>query len=108
MNVLILNALSNVGVPVAFQSYRGKSKTYITFFIAGEGPALHADNKEVKTWYLIQVDIWSKTDYTNLAKTVKEKMKLAGFRRSSSQDLYENDTEIYHKAMRFYYSSTPE
>jgi hypothetical protein len=47
------------------------------------------------------VDIWSKGDYTSLVDQVKSKMKEIDFIRTSEVDLYEHDTEIYHKALRF-------
>jgi hypothetical protein len=34
---------------------------------------------------------------------VKQLMKEAGFRRTTETDLYEPDTKIYHKVLRFSY-----
>lgn len=104
MNKLILDTLNPLGVPVAFQEYKGAASTYISFFIINEQSALHADDDEVKTGYSLQVDVWSKSDYTTLVDQVKQVMTVAGFRRSSAADLYEKDTGIYHKALRFNYT----
>lgn len=102
INSDILTALSDVGCPVQFQHYNGKADTYITFFTYLDQPEQHADDQEVITGYYVQVDVWSKRDYTQLVQDVHEKMVLAGFRKREFYDLYENDTKIYHKAMRFF------
>jgi hypothetical protein len=101
INPMILNALKNLGIPVSFQTYKGSSTTYITFFEYNQFSAFNADNDEIITAYFIQVDVWSKGDYTSLVEQVREKMKEINFRRTSEVDIYEQDTEIYHKALRF-------
>lgn len=74
---------------------------YLEYEIYDENGEEWAENKEIATTYYIQVDIFSKTDYTNLENLIKEKMINAGFDRSMCADLYE-DTGLYHKAMRFF------
>ncbi len=101
INEDVMAALVGVGVPVRFQQYTGDADTYITFFIYLDQPESHADDKERVTGYYVQVDIWSKKDYTDLANTVHEKMVEAGFRKLNFYDLYEEELKVYHKAMRF-------
>lgn len=74
---------------------------YIEYEIYDEHGELWAENEEIKTTYYIQVDIFSKSDYTELEEVIKQKMINAGLARTSGADLYEEDTELYHKAMRF-------
>lgn len=74
---------------------------YVEYGIIDENGEEWAENKEIATTYYIQVDIFSKTDYTELEEKIKQKMINAGFDRSMSADLYESDTQLYHKAMRF-------
>jgi NADPH-dependent glutamate synthase beta subunit-like oxidoreductase len=50
----------------------------------------------------VQVDVWSKGNYTDLVNAVHEKMLAAGFIKQNFYDLYEDDLKIYHKAMRFF------
>mgnify|MGYP001061176295 FL=1 len=102
VNQDILQALGDIGVPVAFQNYTGKDNTYITFFTYLDKPEQHADDAELITGHYVQVDVWSKTDYTELVKTIHQKMLTAGFTKQNFYDLYEQDLEIYHKAMRFF------
>ena len=105
INSLILEALKPLKIPVSFQKYKGKENTYITFFNYLKQGEEYADNEEKATGYYIQVDVWSKNDYTELVEKVKNAMKAAGFRRTSAVDLFEEDTKIYHKVIRFSYLS---
>ena len=103
MNTLIINTLKPIGVPVTFQNYAGKETTYITFFTYLEQGEEFADDEEIVTGHYIQVDVWSKGNYMEVVNEVKERMKQAGFRRRSEYELYEKDTKIFHKVLRFVY-----
>ncbi|KIP21135.1 hypothetical protein JV16_01629 [Anoxybacillus ayderensis] len=103
LNKMIIDTLKHVGVPVAFQTYSGTATTYITFFEYNQFSALNADDEEQQTAHFIQVDVWSKGDYTSIVQQVKERMIAAGFRRTSEVDLFEEETKTYHKAIRFSY-----
>lgn len=102
MNKLILAALKDIGVPVRFQTYTGKEESYITFFTYLDRPELHSDDRELITGNFIQIDVWSKRDYTDLVDSVHQKMIDAGFIKLNFYDLYEEDLKIYHKVMRFF------
>lgn len=101
INQEVLQALGDVGVPVQFQHYSGTVDPYITFFIYLDKPEQHADDEEIITGHYVQVDVWSKGDYTGLVNAVHQKMLAAGFIKKAYYDLYEQDLKIYHKAMRF-------
>ena len=101
INEDVIKALEDIGVPVSFQTYTGKADSYITFFTYLEKSEQHADDKETITGYYVQVDVWSKGDYTELVDTVHGKMLEAGFRKQGFYDFYEDDLKIYHQAMRF-------
>lgn len=103
MNALIKNTLSPLGVPVEFQTYSGVAPVYITFFEYNQRSALNADDQEIKTAHSIQIDIWSKGDYTELTKMVKEKLIAVGFRRIMETEFYEPEVKIYQKTIRFNY-----
>lgn len=102
INDLVIKALKPIKVPVSFQRYSGKENTYITFFNYLEQGEQYADNEEKATGYYIQVDVWSKSDYTEVVDKVENYMKATGFARTSAADLFEEDTKIYHKVMRFF------
>ncbi|WP_350342347.1 hypothetical protein PRVXT_001575 [Proteinivorax tanatarense] len=101
VNSAILNALSDLDVPVSFQTYSGKKQAYITFFTYLDKPELFADDKEKVSGFYVQVDIWSKKDYTSLVETVHKRLKDVGFIKINFYDVYEQDLKIYHKVMRY-------
>lgn len=103
MNETIINTLKPLGVPVVFQKYSGSESTYITFFIYNEQGQFWADDTEIQTGYYIQVDVWSKSNYSALVNDVISLMKNAGFKRNFAADLYEEETNTYHKSIRFNY-----
>ncbi len=95
-----LASIINSGIPVEFMNYTGKEKpTYITFFCYNEQTERYAENLETKTGYYVQIDIYSKTNPDATAALVKTAMKAAGFVGYEAQDLFENDTNLYHKAI---------
>ncbi|WP_017416767.1 hypothetical protein [Clostridium tunisiense] len=81
---------------------------YVEYEIFDEDGAAWSEGKEVATNYYVQIDIFSKEDYTELENKIKEKMINAGFERTGGADLYEEDTQLYHKPMRFIYTTKIE
>ena len=106
MNKLVIELLSPLGVPVAFHNYDGAAATYVTFFFYNEQGALYGDDEEIETTFGLQVDVWSKNDYTNLVKSIKLILVEADFERNFAADLFEEDTKIYHKVLRFNYETS--
>lgn len=103
INSKVITALSGLGIPVSFQTYSGTADTYITFFCYLETGELYSDDIQQGTAYYLQVDVWSKGNYVNIVEQVKLAMVNAGFSFLSAYDLYETDTKIYHKVLRFHY-----
>ncbi|MBS4188651.1 hypothetical protein KHA94_00255 [Bacillus sp. FJAT-49705] len=106
LNSLIISTLTPLGFPVAFQALSPEEKalnphTYITFFEYNQRGALFADDEEIKSAHSIQVDIWSKYNYSNLVKQVKGSLKKVGFTRIMETEFYEDEIEFYHKVIRF-------
>jgi len=102
INKIVMDALKNIGVSVSFQTYSGKKDPYITFFTYLDKGEQFADDGEVITGYYVQIDIWSKKDYTQVSKEVHQNMLAANFIKKGFYDLYEDDLKIYHKVMRFF------
>ncbi|MBJ8026152.1 tail completion protein gp17 [Bacillus cereus] len=73
----------------------------ITFFELDNRPDGFADNEESESEITFQIDIWSKGSTTVIHQKVNEIMKRIGFSRYAVADLYEEDTQIFHYAMRF-------
>lgn len=104
MNKLIIETLKPLNIPVKFQIYSGSSTPYITFFTTNEVGELYADDKEIATSRYIQLDIFSKESYTELVNKTNKLMKKNGFiRRPAGPEIYEHDTKLYHKILRFFF-----
>ena len=103
INKLILDTLKNIGAPVSFQKYSGTATTYITFFEYLQKGENYADNVDKTAGHYIQVDIWSKGDYTSLRNSTLAALKAVDFSKTHETEMYENDTQIYHKVLRLFY-----
>ncbi len=104
MKELIKNILKPLNIPVRFQYYSGSEPTYITFFSYLDKGELYGDDKELGIGYYIQLDIFSKTNYTDIVKQVNKLMEDGGFtKRSSGPELFEDDTKLYHKPLKFFF-----
>lgn len=99
-----LTTLLGSGKRIFFQDPDDENKPKfprITYFEVDNFGNLFADDQEVGSEILYQVDLWSKASTTAIAKEVDTIMIGLDFIRQSSQDLYETDTKIFHKAMTY-------
>jgi hypothetical protein len=80
------------------------SGAYIEYEIYDEQEAYYDENTEKAIDYYIQVDIFSPYDYSSIEKAVKEVLKEKGYDGGRGPDLYEEDTRLYHKPLRFTYT----
>lgn len=108
INKIVLETLASLEVPVAFQKYSGKDSTYITFHEYLQNGEDFSEDQESQTGHYIQVDVWSKSDYTALVTMVKSRLLAAGFHRLNEADFYESDTALYHKGIKFLYLESKE
>lgn len=96
----ILNLVNN-HVYFLHKSEEQKTDTYIEYHIISEKYDDFTSNKANTVRYIIQVSIFSKYDYEEIENTVKQVLLEKGYSFSHGVDLYEEDTKLYHKAMRF-------
>lgn len=108
INKLVIDTLKPLNVPIGFQKYSGEEDTYITFHEYLQTGDDFEDDEEAFTGHYVQIDVWSKTDYTELVKNIKSFLQLAGFKRLDESDFYEIDTGLYHKGIRFFYLESKE
>lgn len=101
--IKLSDVLQPTGVPVNKLKYTGSATTYITYFNYNEQGEAFAENREIATSYYIQVDIWTKDDFTDLYKQVLSLMTQAGYFRVYAYETYENETQIKRKIIRFQY-----
>lgn len=89
-------------IPIAFLKYRGKETTYITYQELRNSDALNGDDKVIYTASTYDLDIYSIGNYLNIISKIKEKMFANDYTWvEDSQDMYEEDTKLYHKTITF-------
>lgn len=99
-----LEPISLKGIPVVQGWYdKNINDTHITFTLLNDSVNSVSDDEEETISYFIQIDIWGKKDEWKLKKEVKKLMLESDFGYDDGQDFFENDTKIYHKALRFKY-----
>lgn len=108
INKLVIDTLKPLGVPVGFQKYSGTDTTYITFHEYLQSGEVFEEDEEAFTGHYVQVDVWSRSDYTTLATNIKTLLIASGFKRLDEADFYEPDMGLYHKGLKFYYLESKE
>ena len=100
-----LEEISNVEV---FYFYPQKwnnleNKPAISYYEMDNSMSSKADDEEYSSNIAIQIDIWAKSSSkcSKLAIEVNSKMEELEFERTLAVDLFEEETKIYHKTMRF-------
>lgn len=90
---------------IYFLKATGATTPYIEYEFYDENGEEWEEGIEKSTNFYLQVDIFSKGDYTDLETKIKEKLINAGFIRGSAADLYEPTTLLFHKPMRFIFTA---
>lgn len=94
--------VDGVKIPVKFLKHKGNEETYITFTGLGESPAHNYDDECKYTSTQFDFDIYTKCNYLNILKAVKQKLKENNFNWiEDSNDMYEEDTGYFHKVTTF-------
>jgi hypothetical protein len=73
----------------------------ITYNEIANYDANYADDRAYSSRILYQIDVWSKTNPDPLVAEVDKVLKSIGFARSAGADLYEDDVQVYHRALRY-------
>lgn len=73
----------------------------ITYYEQNNSPALRGDERELGSESVFVIDVWSKGNTSVIAQAVDNVMIGLRFVREFSGDLYETDTGVYHKSMRY-------
>ena len=75
----------------------------ISYYEMDNSMASKADDEEYSSNIAIQIDIWAKSSSqcSSLAIQKNKKMEELDFERTLAADLFEQETNIYHKTMRF-------
>jgi len=73
----------------------------LSYFEVDNVGSLYADDQEVGSEFIYQIDLWHTASLTAYAMAVDSAMKTLDFARVSAQDLYEQTERIYHKSLRY-------
>lgn len=89
-------------IPFAFLRYRGKSKTYITYYENNNSPALNGDDVPLYSTSTYDFDVYKDGNYLKIVSELKKVMIKNNFVWiEDSPDMYEEDTGLYHKTITF-------
>lgn len=103
----MIDILNPLGVDAEFEDYTGSDDTYIRFFFMPE-VQFDGDDGEVYITHYVQVDVFSKWDFTQLVKDVQQALRDAGLKRNFVDEQYEKDTKLHHKILRYYFITQEE
>ncbi len=94
--------VNDKSIPVHHLRYKGKTKTFITWSIISEVPSLSGDDEDLYSVTSVDIHIYSDGNYLDIVKEVKKAMKESNWLWSEdSPEMYEDDTELYHKTITF-------
>ena len=94
--------VDGVKIPIGFIKYFGKEETYLTYQSAGNDPSMASDDQIKYSEDTIDIDIYTKGNYLNIMKEIKNKMLANDYVwDGDSPDMYEQDTGYYHKTTSF-------
>lgn len=107
INKLIIDTLRPLDVDIRYRVYSGSNPTYITFFEMNNMDDDYSDSENETEIHSIQVDLFSKSDPTDLKINIKQALK-SRFEDVTYQDFYETDTKTFHIAFRCYFYEEKE
>lgn len=94
--------VNNKSIPVEHLRYKGKAKTFITWTLLNEVPLLNGDDECLYSVVPVDIDVFSDGNYLDIVKEIKKVMKDSNWSWSEdSEEMYEDDTELYHKTITF-------
>lgn len=111
---VILSALRNDTELIALlgKDSKGTTKVYplsapdiflprVTFFELTNFDNNYAGDKAVSSAIHFHIDVWHNSNPSKISLAVNRVMESIGFVRSGTQSLYESDTKIYHRVLRY-------
>ena len=97
-----LKKILKLEVPVAHLKYRGKEKTYVVWTLLDETPSSASDDEIDYSEVLVDIDIYSESNYLKLMSSIKKIMKENEWTwDGDSPEMYEEDTKLYHRTCTF-------
>ena len=111
MNELIEQIFANftvdkVAIPVSYMFYEGHGEPYVVYMQQDADNSLSGDDELIGYVDYYDFDVYAKGNYFAIVESVKALLKANGFvwqPSRTSSDLYESDTQYYHKTLNFAY-----
>ncbi|MEG0450123.1 MAG: hypothetical protein RR595_09720 [Lysinibacillus sp.] len=101
----VTTTLMPLKLPVHFNSVPTGTtiaNQFITFVETNVGAALEAADEEIETRRLIQVNVWSKSNYHDLVMEVKKLLESAGYERTLEYDNPKSEGDShFNKVLQF-------
>lgn len=109
----IKSALTPLNIPTRrlALSKADTDKNYDQYIIVTEynqNGALYADDEEIATSHSIQISLFTKLNYIETVKKIKNLLHPLGFSRTNEYEFFEDETGYYHKVIRFSYEEEGE
>lgn len=82
-------------VPVKRPDYKGDALQYVTYQLLGQTGTIYAESTEAETGTEFAVNLWSKTDYTELLLDLKHTLLDARYRASVQAEYFDKDSGYY-------------
>lgn len=97
-----IKQILKLDVPVAHLKYKGNKKTYVVWTIIDETPIFSSDDEITDSEVVVDIDIYSDSNYLKIMSSIKNKMKENEWIwDGDSQELFEEDTGLYHRTCTF-------
>ena len=97
-----IKKILNLEVPVAHLKYKGNEKTYVIWTIIDEIPIFSSDDEITDSEVVVDIDIYSDSNYLKIMKEIKKIMKENEWIwDGDSIEMYEEDTGLYHRTISF-------
>lgn len=111
MNAAIETTLANLKVngtlvPVAYMFYEGHGEPYVVYMQYDKDNSYSTDDEIAGYVTYYDFDIYSQGNYLAIVEEIKSRLKSAGWTwqpRRDSPDMYDPDTQYYHKTICFAY-----
>ena len=111
MNELIEQIFENftvdgVEIPVSYMRYEGHGEPYVVYMQQDADGSLSGDDELIGYVDYYDFDVYAKGNYLGIVEAVKTLLRSHDFiwqPSRSSMDLFETDTEYYHKTLNFAY-----
>ena len=99
----VYTALTGTGYPVAYHFPQNAVIPRITFFENLNREWGQADGEEAVTEVEYTIDLWAMEpeETAEMAEAVDSALSILRLKRTFSYDLYEQDTRVHHKNMRY-------